>query len=460
METKGVRETWADGARWPFAAVETKWQERWEKAGTFRTPDDPDDPRPKYYALVMFPYPSGSGLHVGHPESYVAADILARYKRMKGFRVLHPMGFDSFGLPAEQYAVQTGTHPRITTKANIDNFRRQIRMIGLSYDWEREVQTSDPHYYRWTQWIFLQLFGAWYDEDAGRARPIDELPIPAEVTAAGDAAVRTYRDARRLAYRAEIAVNWCPELGTVLANEEVIDGLSERGQHPVVKLPLKQWMLRITKYADRLLEDLDTLDWPEPLKIMQRNWIGKSTGAEMDFPSAASGAARGNGSAAEAAGRTGAGVFADEPREHTIRVYTTRPDTAFGVTFIVLSPEHPLVDHFTTDAQRAAVDAYRDAASRKSELERTDLAKEKSGVDTGGFVINPVNGENVPVWVADYVLMGYGTGAIMAVPGHDVRDHEFAEQFGLEIRPILEVDGEPLPPGEDSPDARYVRSAG
>jgi len=448
METKGVREVWADGARWPFAAVEKKWQARWEAEGTFRTADEIDD-RPKCYILVMFPYPSGSGLHVGHPESYVAADILARYRRMNGFRVLHPMGFDSFGLPAEQYAVQTGTHPRVTTKANVDNFRRQIKMLGLSYDWEREVRTSDADYYRWTQWIFLQLYGSWYDEEAGRARPIGELEIPAAVAAKGDGAVRAYRDGRRLAYQAEIAVNWCPELGTVLANEEVIDGLSERGGHPVVKLPLRQWMLRITKYADRLLDDLDTLDWPEPLKIMQRNWIGKSTGAEIDFPSAADAGAAGRG-----------GAFPEEPAPNTIRVYTTRPDTIFGVTFMVLSPEHPLVEHFTSDAQRSAVEAYRRAAAMKTDLERTDLAKEKTGVATGGFVINPANGEKVPVWIADYVLMGYGTGAIMAVPGHDVRDFEFAGQMGLEIRPILAVDGEPLPPGEDAEGARYVRSAG
>ncbi len=446
METQGVREAWADGARWPFAEIESKWQERWERDGTFRTSDDASDERPKFYALVMFPYPSGAGLHVGHPESYVAADILARYKRMRGYRVLHPMGFDSFGLPAEQYAVQTGTHPRITTKANVDNFRRQIKSIGLSYDWDREVQTTDPSYYRWTQWIFLQLFGSYYDEAAGKARPIDELEIPADVAAQGDVAVRDYRDARRLAYQAEVPVNWCAELGTVLANEEVIDGKSERGDHPVVKLPLRQWMLRITAYADRLLEDLDGLDWPEPLKIMQRNWIGKSTGAEIDFPSEAVGLAEG-------------AEFPAEIPENTLRVYTTRPDTIFGVTFMVLSPEHPLVNHFTSDDQRAAVDAYCEEAARKSDIERTDLTKDKTGVFTGGFALNPANGERIPVWIADYVLMGYGTGAIMAVPGHDERDHEFAGTFRLEIRPILEADGEPSPPGEDDSRARYVRSA-
>jgi len=446
VEKSQVKGAWQDGARYPFVTVEGKWQERWLAEKTFRTPEDPGD-RPKFYALVMFPYPSGAGLHVGHPESYVAADILARYKRMRGYRVLHPMGWDAFGLPAEQYAVQTGVHPAITTRANIDNFRRQVRMIGLSYDWNREVETIDPKYYRWTQWIFLQLFGAWYDEEAGKARPIAELPIPPDVEAAGPAAVRAYRDSKRLAYQAEVPVNWCPALGTVLANEEVVDGLSERGGHPVIRQPLRQWMLRITAYTDRLLADLDLIDWPEPIKLMQRNWIGKSTGAEVDFPSAA-------------AGLPGGGEgFPAEEAENVIRVYTTRPDTIFGVTFMVLSPEHPLVDHFTTSEQRGAVAAYQAAAAAKSEIERTDLTKDKTGVATGGLAINPATGEDVPVWIADYVMMGYGTGAIMAVPGHDARDQEFAEEFGLEIRPILELDGEAPPPGEDPPGVRYVRSA-
>ncbi len=437
---------WADGARYPFAEVEARWQERWLAEKTFRTDDVPDG-RPKYYVLVMFPYPSGSGLHVGHPESYVAADILARYKRMRGFRVLHPMGWDAFGLPAEQYAVQTGVHPRLTTQRNVDNFRRQVRMLGLSYDWDREVNTTEPRYYRWTQWIFLKLWDAWYDDAAGRARPIAELPVPADVTARGAAAVRAYRDARRLAYQSEVPVNWCPELGTVLANEEVVDGRSERGGHPVVRLPLRQWMLRITAYTDRLLADLDDVDWPEPIKLQQRNWIGKSTGAEIDF-------------APEGAPAPSPGGFPEAPGDGVIRVYTTRADTIFGATFLVLSPEHPLVDRFVAPSRRAAVDAYREQAARKSELERTDLAKAKTGVDTGGFAINPANGERVPVWVADYVLMGYGTGAIMAVPGHDERDFEFAQALGLPVRPILAVDGEPCPPGPQPDGARYVASAG
>jgi leucyl-tRNA synthetase len=446
MQSSRVRETWQDGARYPFASVEKKWQARWEREKTFRTPDDPEDPRPKFYALVMFPYTSGSGLHVGHPESYTAADILARYKRMNGFRVLHPMGWDAFGLPAEQHAVKTGTHPRITTERNVNRFREQIKMLGLSYDWDREINTTDPKYYRWTQWIFLKIFGAFYDEEAGRARPIEELPVPAEVAAQGAAAIARYRDSKRLAYQADVAVNWCPELGTVLANEEVIDGKSEIGGHPVEKRPLRQWMLRITAYADRLLADLDELDWPEPLKLMQRNWIGKSEGAEIDFPSAAG----------TAPARRG---FPAQPAANVVRVYTTRPDTIFGVTFMVLAPEHPLVDHFTTSERRAAVAAYRDAAARKSEIERTDLAKAKTGVATGGFCVNPANGEKVPVWIADYVLLGYGTGAIMGVPGHDERDFEFARAMGLEVRPILALDGAPIAPGEDPPGAVYVRSS-
>jgi leucyl-tRNA synthetase len=446
MQNSQVRETWKDGARYPFSTIEKKWQERWEAEKTFRTTDDPDDSRPKFYALVMFPYTSGSGLHVGHMESYTAADILARYKRMNGFRVLHPMGWDAFGLPAEQHAVKTGTHPRLTTEQNVSRFRDQIKMLGLSYDWDREVNTTDPAYYRWTQWIFLKIFGSWYDEEAERARPIEELPIPDDVTAAGEGAVARYRDARRLAYQADAPVNWCAKLGTVLANEEVIDGKSEIGGYPVQKLPLRQWMLRITAYSDRLLADLDVVDWPEPLKLMQRNWIGKSEGADIDFPSAAAGAAARS-------------EFPAEIPESVVRVYTTRPDTIFGVTFMVLSPEHPLVDHFTVTENRDAVDRYREAASRKTEIERTDLAKEKTGVDTGGFCLNPVTGEKVPVWIADYVLMSYGTGAIMAVPGHDARDFEFAEAQGIEVRPILGIDGEAIPPGEDPPGAIYMRSS-
>ncbi len=446
------REAWADGARYPFADVERKWQVRWLAEKTFRTPEQADG-RPKCYVLVMFPFSSGSGLHVGHPKSYVAADVLARYKRMRGFRVLHPMGWDAFGLPAEQYAVETGVHPRLTTRENVATFRRQIRMLGISYDWDREINTTEPDYYRWTQWIFLKLFDSFYDESAGRARPVRELAIPEGVRAEGDAAVRRYRDARRLAYQAEAPVNWCPELGTVLANEEVVDGKSERGGHPVVRLPLRQWMLRITAYADRLLADIDDVDWPEPIKLQQRNWIGKSTGAEIDFPRV--GEERPGASASASPRR-----FAATPDADTIRVYTTRPDTIFGVTFMVLSPEHPLVERFTLSDRKRAVDAYREAAARKSEIARSDVAKEKTGVDTGGCVINPVSGERVPVWIADYVLMGYGTGAIMGVPGHDERDHGFAAALGIPIRPILAVDGEPVPPGPQPPEARYVASSG
>lgn len=352
--------------------IEPKWQRYWDENQTFRTTEDPG--KPKFYALDMFPYPSGAGLHVGHPEGYTATDIVSRYKRMKGFNVLHPMGWDAFGLPAEQYALQTGRHPRDITVENINNFRRQIKSLGFSYDWDREFSTTDPDYYKWTQWIFIQLYK------------------------------------KGLAYVAEVPVNWCPALGTVLANEEVIDGLSERGGHPVVRKPMRQWMLKITEYAERLLEDLEDLDWSESIKDMQRNWIGKSTGAEV--------------------------VFAIEGHDSALTVFTTRPDTLFGATYCVLAPEHELVSVIASADQKAAVQAYVDQASRKSDLERTDLAKDKSGVFTGAYAINPVNGAQVPIWIADYVLGGYGTGAIMAVPGHDERDWEFAQKFDL---PIVEV---------------------
>ncbi len=433
--------------------IEPKWQAEWERNKTFRAVDlDPS--RPKLYILDMFPYPSGAGLHVGHPEGYTATDIVCRYKRMRGYNVLHPMGWDAFGLPAEQYAVQTNTHPRLTTQANIETFRRQIKSLGFSYDWDREVDTTDPNYYKWTQWIFLKLYDTWYDPSfewtdpsgrkrVGKGRPISELPIPA-ATADADA----YRDSRRLAYRAEVAVNWCPELGTVLANEEVIDGKSERGGYPVVRMPLTQWMLRITAYAERLISDLDEVDWPRPIKDMQRNWVGRSEGAEVDFfiqpipaeiehkspdPSNPRFVA-GNEASAWSARRTASGWPEAAPGD-VIRVYTTRPDTLFGATYMVLAPEHPLVDRLTTDAQREAVAAYRQSTSGKSDLDRTDLAKTKTGVFTGGYAVNPV-GSLIPVWIADYVLMGYGTGAIMAVPGHDERDFEFAQTFGL---PVLRV---------------------
>jgi leucyl-tRNA synthetase len=395
-------------------AIEPRWQRYWEQNRTFRTPDTSS--KPKLYILDMFPYPSGAGLHVGHPEGYTATDILARYRRMCGFNVLHPMGWDAFGLPAEQYAIETGTHPRVTTQRNIDTFRRQIKMLGFSYDWDREVDTTDPDYFKWTQWIFLQIYDTWYDPEARKGRPIRELPIPAEVKRQGEAAVRAYQDSRRLAYQVEAPVNWCPALGTVLANEEVVDGKSERGGHPVVRMPLRQWMLRITAYAERLLEDLDRVDWPESIKEMQRNWIGKSEGAEVDFRLPAPSASEGT----------------------VIRVFTTRPDTLFGATYMVLAPEHPLVERITTPEQRAAVKKYQEETARKSDLERTELTKKKTGVFTGAYAINPVNDERIPVWIADYVLISYGTGAIMAVPAHDLRDWEFARAFGLPIVPVVQ----------------------
>lgn len=352
--------------------IEPKWQGFWDENQTFRA--DIDQDKEKFYCLDMFPYPSGAGLHVGHPEGYTATDIICRYKRARGINVLHPMGWDAFGLPAEQYALQTGTHPAITTKQNVDNFRRQIKSLGFSYDWQREVNTTDPQYYRWTQWIFSQLYK------------------------------------KGLAYIAEVPVNWCPALGTVLANEEVIDGKSERGGHPVERRPMRQWMLKITAYADRLLEDLEDLDWPEGIKEMQRNWIGRSFGAEVDFKVKGS--------------------------EEALTVFTTRPDTLFGATYMVVAPEHAGVDRWTTGAQRDEVLAYREAAALKSDLERTELSKDKTGVFTGAYAINPVNGRALPIWVSDYVLATYGTGAIMSVPGHDERDWEFAKKFGL---PIVEV---------------------
>ncbi|ANF97768.1 leucine--tRNA ligase [Paenibacillus bovis] len=352
--------------------LEPKWQGYWDEHKTFKTTEEPG--KPKFYAMDMFPYPSGAGLHVGHPEGYTATDIVSRYKRMQGYNVLHPMGWDAFGLPAEQYAIDNGGHPREFTIQNINNFRRQIKSLGFSYDWDREISTTDPDYYKWTQWIFIQLYN------------------------------------KGLAYIAEIPVNWCPALGTVLANEEVIDGKSERGGHPVIRRPMRQWMLKITEYADRLLEDLDELDWAESIKDMQRNWIGKSKGAEV--------------------------TFQVDGTEEEIRVFTTRPDTLFGATYCVLAPEHPLVEKITTAEQQDAVKAYQEKASHKSDLERTDLNKDKSGVFTGAYAVNPANGEKLPIWIADYVLAAYGTGAIMAVPAHDTRDWEFAQKFEL---PIVEV---------------------
>lgn len=353
-------------------SIEQKWQTYWENNKTFKT--NADSEKPKFYALDMFPYPSGAGLHVGHPEGYTATDIVSRMKRMQGYEVLHPMGWDAFGLPAEQYAIDTGNSPAAFTEQNIATFKRQIKSLGFSYDWDREINTTDPNYYKWTQWIFVKMYE------------------------------------KGLAYMDEVAVNWCPALGTVLANEEVIDGKSERGGHPVIRKPMRQWVLKITEYADRLLEDLEELDWPESLKDMQRNWIGKSEGAEITFQ------------------------IADT--DHTFKAFTTRPDTIFGATYAVLSPEHPLVQDITTDEQRETVDQYIHDVQTKSELERTDLAKDKTGVFTGAYAVNPANGEKMPIWIADYVLMSYGTGAIMAVPAHDERDYEFAKKFEL---PIVEV---------------------
>ena len=392
-----------------FTEIEQKWQAYWEKNKTFKTVLDTS--KPKFYALDMFPYPSGAGLHVGHPEGYTATDIVSRYKRMKGFNVLHPMGWDAFGLPAEQYAIQTGTHPAITTKKNCDTFRRQIKSLGLSYDWDREINTTDPKYYKWTQWIFIKLYNTWFDKEQQKGRPISELPIPADIEAKGKEEVRKYVDSQRLAYYDNAQVWWCPNCKTVCANEEVLnDGSHEKCGCQVNRKNLKQWMLRIPLYAERLLQGLDGLDWPAGVKDMQRNWIGRSTGAEVDFEI--------------------------DGLDTKLTVYTTRCDTLFGATYMVISPEHPMIEQITTADQKAAVDEYRKQASMKSDLDRTELAKEKTGVFSGRYAKNPVNGTLIPIWVADYVLMGYGTGAIMAVPAHDTRDWEFAKKFNL---PIIEV---------------------
>lgn len=354
--------------------IEKKWQQYWADNKTFKTENETE--KPKFFALDMFPYPSGAGLHVGHPEGYTATDILSRFKRMQGYNVLHPMGWDAFGLPAEQYALDTGNDPAEFTAKNIATFKRQIQELGFSYDWDREINTTDPEYYKWTQWIFIQLYN------------------------------------KGLAYVDEVAVNWCPALGTVLANEEVIDGKSERGGHPVERRPMKQWMLKITAYADRLIDDLEEVDWPESIKDMQRNWIGRSEGAEVTF-----------------------GI---DGTDQNFTVFTTRPDTLFGATYCVLAPEHKLVEQITTADQRQAVETYLEKVKMKSDLERTDLAKEKTGVFTGAYAVNPINGKKVPIWIADYVLVSYGTGAIMAVPAHDERDYEFASAFNLDIVPVLE----------------------
>ncbi len=422
-------------------SIEPRWQEYWERNKTFRAVEDTS--KPKLYVLDMFPYPSGEGLHVGHPEGYTATDMYTRYQRMRGFNVLHPMGYDAFGLPAEQYAIETGTHPGATTERNIANIRRQIKRLGFSYDWDRELATTDTDYVRWTQWIFLLMYETWFDPDAewtdpdgrrrrGRGRPIDELPVPPGVRAQGEESVRRHRDSFRLAYQAEAPVNWCAALGTVLADEEVINGRSERGNHPVQRLPLRQWMLRITSYADRLVEDLDTVQWPEPIKEMQRNWVGRSEGAEVDFFAGEPGPDYAEWRAARS--RRG---YPDQPDALSIRIYTTRPDTLFGATYMVLAPEHPLVDRLTSPERKQEVDAYRQRVAAMSEEDRITGRGEKSGVFTGGYATNPVTDEMIPIWIADYVLISYGTGAIMAVPGHDQRDFEFANKFGLPIRAVV-----------------------
>ncbi|MBT4791618.1 MAG: leucine--tRNA ligase, partial [Halobacteriovoraceae bacterium] len=375
-----------------FISIEKKWQKYWDDNKTFKTGRDTS--KPKYYVLDMFPYPSGAGLHVGHPEGYTATDIMARYKRMKGYNVLHPMGWDSFGLPAENYAVKTGTHPQATTEKNIKTFTKQLKMLGFSYDWDREITTSNVDYYKWTQWIFVQLYN------------------------------------KGLAYEDEMNVNWCPELKTVLANEEVIDGKSEIGDHPVIQKPMKQWMLRITDYADKLLEDLDEMDWPESVKEMQRNWIGRSEGAELSFKV--------------------------DQSEEKIDVFTTRPDTLFGATYMVLAPEHRLVASLTTPEHKEEVSNYIKTAALKSDLERTELNKDKSGVFIGAYAINPVNNKKVPVYISDYILATYGTGAIMAVPAHDQRDYEFAKKFKLEITQVL--DGGDISEAAHTGDGKLINS--
>ncbi|HSY74774.1 MAG TPA: class I tRNA ligase family protein, partial [Dongiaceae bacterium] len=444
--------------QYPFHLIEPKWQKVWHEQQAFRA-FNPGEEIPanhpfaqrhklsgkvsaaqlpaKFYILDMFPYPSGAGLHVGHPEGYTATDILARYKRAQGFNVLHPMGWDAFGLPAEQYAVKTGQHPRKTTEENIATFKRQIQSLGFSYDWSRELATTDPDYFKWTQWIFLKLYNSWFNPDTKKAEPIDifqdvfsENPKRRDEWEKNPTLLRLrkyWEDApvnereneardltndHRLAYSDLANVWWCEGLGTVLANEEVIDGKSEVGGFPVIRKPMRQWMLRITKYSERLLEDLDTIDWSDSLKEMQRNWIGRSEGAEV--------------------------VFEIEGEKRTVKVFTTRPDTLFGATYLVLSPEHSLVASITTNEQRQIVENYQNSIASKSDLERTELSKEKTGVFTGAFAINPVNKQRIPVWIADYVLATYGTGAIMAVPAHDERDFEFAKKFNLPIKQVVE----------------------
>jgi len=464
--------------KYDFHAIETKWQQRWATDRTFKTPNPGeagfDAGKPKFYVLDMFPYPSGVGLHVGHPLGYIATDIVARFQRMRGYHVLHPMGFDAFGLPAEQYAVETGTHPRATTEQNIENMVRQLKRLGLGYDWDRQIATTDPGYYKWTQWIFLQLYHSYFDPIEQAARPIAELErklrgedyyvgIDGELIYSGmtedlealggigDPGAHKWHelepdqqrrllDEYRLAYMDEVEVNWCPGLGTVLANEEVTnDGRSERGNYPVYQRPLRQWMLRITAYAERLIDDLDGVEWPESVKLLQRNWVGKSTGAQVDF-------------AVD-------GVY-EAGETPIITVFTTRPDTLFGATYMVLAPEHDLVEQITTDDHRAAVDTYMQQANAKTAVDRQAEAKEKTGVFTGAYAINPVNGRQIPIWIADYVMMGYGTGAIMAVPAHDQRDFDFATKFDLPIIEVVKPNAEPGPAGEASDQPRAFSGQG
>ena len=416
--------------RYNPAEIEPRWQQYWETNQTFRTPDNVSGE--KLYVLDMFPYPSGDGLHVGHPEGYTATDIVARQARMTGKAVLHPMGFDAFGLPAEEYAIKTNTPPKVSTDKNIATFTRQLKSLGFSYDWDRQISTTDTRYVRWTQWIFLQLYDTWFDAGEQKGRPIAELPIPDEISSEGEAAVSAYRDDHRLAYQSDALVNWCPALGTVLANEEVKDGLSDRGSHPVERRPLRQWMLRITDYADRLENDLEQLDWSDGIKKLQRDWIGRSTGAEVDF-------FIGDAEAMSqwSAERKTSG-FPRKPADNVLRVYTTRPDTLFGATYMVIAPEHAAVESLTTPEQKSEVDAYCSAAASRSDRDRQDEKLEKTGVFTGAFAINPVNGNPIPVWIADYVLATYGTGAIMAVPAHDTRDFEFATKFGIDIVQVVQ----------------------
>ena len=406
-----------------FRSIESKWQAYWAANHTYKVTEDKS--KPKYYVLDMFPYPSGAGLHVGHPLGYIASDIFSRYKRLKGFNVLHPMGYDAFGLPAEQYAIQTGQHPEVTTNRNVARYREQLDRIGFSYDWSREVRTCDPAFYKWTQWAFLKMFGSWYDKEAGKARPIEELVALFETTGYEDVTAERWAAASdkeksdilmgyRIAYQGETSVNWCEGLGTVLANDEVKDGLSVRGGFPVEQKKMKQWQLRVSAYAERLLKGLDDLDWTDSLKEMQRNWIGRSEGTEMVFNT----------------------ICGD--KEMPVTIFTTRADTVFGVTFMVLAPESELVDQLTTPGQRAEVDEYIKYVKKKTERERIAETKTVTGVFSGSYGINPLTNEKVPIWISEYVLAGYGTGAIMAVPAHDSRDYAFAKKFGLPIIPLIE----------------------